>query len=181
MSRVGKVPMKLGDEVKLKTINGSLEMSRGNITVTSVVDPAISYKLIDDGRKIQLLLNGKEENNRLRSIYGTQRSLINSTIVGLNSGHEITLDLVGVGYKASIEGKKITLSLGYSHDIIYVLPSKVEARIEKSSSIILQSFEKKVVGFAAAEISKFRPHEPYKGKGIKKKGVLYVRKEGKKK
>ena len=112
---------------------------------------------------------------------GTARSLLNSMIVGVTTGFEKKLELVGVGYRAKAEGKSVNLTLGFSHPVNYALPEGITAETPSQTEIVIRGIDKQVVGQVAADIRAYRPPEPYKGKGVKYAGEHIVRKEAKKK
>ncbi len=108
------------------------------------------------------------------------RSEINNAIVGVIDGYEKILDILGVGYRASLEGRTLVLNLGFSHLVRYDLPVGIDAVVEKQTTLILKGSDKYLVGEVAAKIRSFRPPEPYKGKGVKYRNEKIIRKEGKK-
>lgn len=112
---------------------------------------------------------------------GTARSLLNSMIIGVTTGFEKKLELVGVGYRAKAEGKSVNLTLGFSHPVNYVLPEGITAETPSQTEIVIRGVDKQRVGQVAADIRAYRPPEPYKGKGVKYAGEHIVRKEAKKK
>jgi large subunit ribosomal protein L6 len=114
-------------------------------------------------------------------MWGTTRSLVNSAIIGVSTGHEKILILTGVGLRAALKGETLNLQLGFSHDVVYEIPKGVKIIVEKSTIIKISGIDKDIVGKVASEIKMFKPVEPYKGKGIKLKGQYVLRKEGKKK
>ena len=114
-------------------------------------------------------------------MWGTTRSIINSTIIGTTIGHEKTLELNGVGFRAALKGNLLNLQLGFSHDVSYKVPENIKLLVEKSTIIKISGIDKELVGKVASEIKMLKPVEPYKGKGIKEKGQYVLRKEGKKK
>ncbi len=118
---------------------------------------------------------------RTRSMWGMQRTLIANMIEGVTKGFEKNLELVGVGYRAQMQGTNLKLSLGLSHDVVYAAPQGIKIEVAKPTEVKISGIDKAAVGQAAAEIRKFRPPEPYKGKGIKYAGEYIRRKEGKKK
>jgi len=116
-----------------------------------------------------------------RAMSGTTRALVNNMVTGVSQGFEKKLDLVGVGYRAQVQGAKINLTLGFSHPVVYELPKGVTAETPSQTEILLKSSDKQMLGQAAAEIRAFRPPEPYKGKGVRISGEHVRRKEAKKK
>ena len=109
------------------------------------------------------------------------RSLINNAIIGTSKGYEKTLELFGVGYRATLKDKKLNLQLGYSHDINFDIPEGIKITVEKQTILKISGFDKQLVGSIVSKIKSLRPPEPYKGKGIREKGQYILRKEGKKK
>ncbi len=177
MSRIGKLPIAVpsgvtatveGQNVKIKGPKGELELT--------LVD-AVSVKL-EDG-EITVSPNGEDKTSR--SMWGMQRTLVANMVHGVTDGFEKNLELVGVGYRAQMQGTALKLQLGFSHDVIYEPPSGVKLESPKPTEIKISGIDKQAVGQAAAEIRKYRPPEPYKGKGIKFAGEHIRRKEGKKK
>ncbi len=118
-------------------------------------------------------------NKKLKSFFGLCRALIANNVTGVSKGFEKTLELRGVGYRAQAQGKKLNLSLGFSHPVEYELPEGVDAKVEQTK-ITLSGIDKQRVGQVAAEIRAFRPPEPYKGKGVRYVGEYVAMKEGKK-
>ena len=116
-----------------------------------------------------------------RAMSGTTRALVSNMVTGVSQGFEKKLDLVGVGYRAQVQGAKINLTLGFSHPVVYELPEGVSAETPSQTEILLKSSDKQKLGQAAAEIRAFRPPEPYKGKGVRIAGEYVRRKEAKKK
>ena len=109
------------------------------------------------------------------------RSLLNNAIIGTSKGYSKTLELSGVGYRASIKGKQLSMQLGFSHDVNFDIPDSVKIIVEKQTIVKISGSDKQEVGMIASKIKSFRPPEPYKGKGIKEQGQYILRKEGKKK
>ena len=109
------------------------------------------------------------------------RSLLNNAIIGADKGYEKILELVGVGYRATLKGSQLNLQLGFSHDINFNIPENIKISVEKQTTIKITGIDKQEVGMIASKLKSLRPPEPYKGKGIKEKGQYILRKEGKKK
>ena len=109
------------------------------------------------------------------------RSLLNNAIIGASNGYEKVLELSGVGYRASLKDKNLTLQLGFSHDVNFPIPEGINITVNKQTSIVVKGSDKQLVGMVVSKIKSLRPPEPYKGKGIKEKGQYILRKEGKKK
>ena len=180
MSRIGKLPISIPDGVTiLVKEDNTVEVKGGLGVLTQRIDPDLEIK-IEEGT---LELMRPTESKRHRSIHGLYRSLIFNMVEGVSKGYEIKQELVGVGYKASVQGQMLELNLGYSHPIFLQLPSviSIEAVTERRSNpiITLKSIDKQLIGQVAAKIRSFRPPEPYKGKGIKFVGEEIRRKAGK--
>ena len=114
-------------------------------------------------------------------MWGTSRTLVSNIVIGVTKGFEKRLEITGVGYRASLQGKNLQIALGYSHDVIYPIPEGIAIVAPKPTEIVITGIDKQKVGQVAAEIRAFRPPEPYKGKGVKYAGEYIFRKEGKKK
>ncbi|PIC58174.1 50S ribosomal protein L6 [Sporosarcina sp. P12(2017)] len=119
------------------------------------------------------------ESKAHRSIHGTTRSVLNNMVVGVSTGFERTLELVGVGYRASMQGKKLVLNVGYSHPVEFTPEEGVEVEVPANTKVIVRGYNKEHVGALASNIRQVRPPEPYKGKGIRYEGEIVRRKEGK--
>ncbi len=178
MSRIGRKPIEVPkgvqvsitkDTVSVKGPKGSLNLARHE---------AIEIKQAQEEGKDVLVFERTGNLGKERAAHGLMRALVNNMLTGVTKGFEKTLEINGVGYKAEIKGQKITLSLGYSHPIEYVLPEGVAAKTEKNL-LILSSIDREKLGGAAAKIRGYRPPEPYKGKGIKYSTETIVRKAGK--
>ena len=132
----------------------------------------------DDGAvKVEPLDQSKEA----RALWGLSRTLVQNIFVGVTSGFEQRLEINGVGYRAQVEGKALNLALGYSHDVKFPIPEGIKIETPKPTEIVISGIDKQKVGQVAAEIRRWRPPEPYKGKGVKYAGEYIFRKEGKKK
>ena len=178
MSRVGKYPVVVPAGVEL-TINNNVVTAKGKLGELSFTydDSHISAKL-EDGKVVVAPLS---QSNTARSLWGTTRARINTLIKGVSEGFAKDLELVGVGYKARVEGKNLVLTLGFSHDVVFPTPNGVQITCESPVQIKVFGADKQLVGQVAAELRKYRKPEPYKGKGVKYAGEKVRRKEGKKK
>ena len=179
MSRVGKLPITIPSGVQV-TVNGSEVSVKGpKGTLTQKVQDGIQVKI--DGTEITL--TRPTDNKRHRSLHGLYRSLINNMINGVNTGFKVEQELVGVGYRATNQGQLLDLVLGYSHHVVFELPTeiKIATRQDKGQNpiITLESHDKQLLGQVAAKIRALRTPEPYKGKGIKFAGETLRRKAGK--
>ena len=177
MSRIGKkaiaVPAGItanveGQTVKVKGPKGALQV---------VLHDDVAVKL--DGGEIKV--DPRAETKGARAQWGTSRTLIANLIAGVTKGFERRLEISGVGYRASVQGKNLQLALGYSHDIVYPIPEGIAIATPRPVEIVISGIDRQKVRQVAAEIREYRPPEPYKGKGIKYAGERIFRKEGKKK
>ena len=179
MSKLGKKPILIPKDTKVRVESGKLILigPKGSKEL-SLNDKIFTTSISNDNNLILKLIKKNEKTNML---WGTTRSIINSAIVGVSSGHEKILELSGVGFRANLKGNVLNLQLGFSHDCTYKIPEGVKITVEKSIIIKINGIEKQLVGRVAAEIKMLRTVEPYKGKGIKERGQYVIRKEGKKK
>ena len=178
MSKLGKKPISIPKDAKIKVESGRLIMSgpKGSREM-SINDKIFSTSLNENNLVIQLI----NKNDKNKVLWGTTRSKVNSAIIGVTSGHEKILELSGVGFRANLKGNILNLQLGFSHDVSYEFPTDVKIAVEKSVIIKISGIDKEIVGKVASEIKKLKPVEPYKAKGIKERGQYVIRKEGKKK
>jgi len=179
MSKLGKKPIQIPDNTKIKVETGKLTLTgpMGSKEL-SINDKIFTASVSKNNNLILGLIKSNESSNVL---WGTTRSILNNAIIGVSSGHEKILELTGVGYRAMLKGNVLNLQLGFSHDTKYEIPSNIKILVEKQTVIKISGIDKALVGKVASEIKKFKPVEPYKGKGIKEKGQFVLRKEGKKK
>ena len=177
MSRIGNKAVAIpsgvtanveGQTVKIKGPKGAMQV---------VVHDDVTVK-VDKGA---IKLDPRVETKRARSQWGTSRTLVNNLIAGVTKGFEEKLEIVGVGFRAAVQGKTLNLQLGFSHDVNFAIPQGIAIATPKPTEIVVTGTDKQQVGQVAAEIRGFRPPEPYKGKGVKYAGEYIFRKEGKKK
>ena len=178
MSKLGKKPIIIPKDAKVKFESGKLTMTgpKGSKEL-NLNDKIFSASIKDNNLSIVLL----DKNEKPKTLWGTTRSKINSSILGVTNGHEKILELSGVGFRANLKGNILNLQLGFSHDITYEIPKDVKIIVEKSVVIKISGIDKEIVGRVASEIKMLKPVEPYKAKGIKERGQYVIRKEGKKK
>jgi large subunit ribosomal protein L6 len=177
MSRVGKYPVAVPDGVVVDIAGQAIKIKGklGELAYTFTDD--IDVASADGKVTIKPRNNGK----RARSMWGTSRSVISNMVVGVSEGFKVELEIVGVGYRAAVEGKDLNLQLGYSHDIKYPMPEGITIACERPTHIAVSGIDRQKVGQVAAEIRGFRKPEPYKGKGVRYANEWVRRKEGKKK
>ena len=176
MSRVGKKPIPTagvtvtvnGQEVKVKGAKGELSFrAPDEVTVAHAGG--------------ELTVTPRSETTKARALWGTTRAILANQVKGVSDGFEKTLELIGVGYRASMQGKNLQLQLGLSHDVIFEPPPGITIAVPKQTEVRISGVDAQMVGQVAAEIRSFRPPEPYKGKGIRVNAEYIRRKEGKKK
>lgn len=177
MSRIGKNPVEIPDGVTFE-VAGQVVTAKGKEGALSLT-VAEDVEIARDGNLIWV----KPRNETLiaRKLWGTTRSLVNNLIVGVSEGFSRKLEINGVGYRAQIQGKELVMQLGFSHEIKFPIPEGIKIECPDQTHISVSGADKQKVGQTAAEIRKFRPPEPYKGKGIKYEDEYIFRKEGKKK
>ena len=177
MSRIGKNPVKVPDGVNV-AIAGQKITAKGKVGELSIT---LSREVAIKHEKALVSVEPRTDSIFARKMWGTARALINNLMTGVSKGYNKNLELIGTGYRASVQGKNLVLQLGYSHDVQYPIPAGITAKCPDQTHIQLQGADRQLVGQTAAEIRAYRPPEPYKGKGIRYEGEYVLRKEGKKK
>mgnify|MGYP001216852529 CR=1 FL=1 len=179
MSKIGKISISIPEKVKV-VLTGNLLNVEGPLGKKSLnIDTDMFDLKIDDGKTVSI--KPKNLNQDTKRLWGMNRSLLNNAIIGASQGYSKTLELSGVGYRASLKGKQLNLQLGFSHDVNFDIPEGVKITVEKQTIIKINGVDKELVSKIAADIKNLKPVEPYKAKGIKEKGQFVLRKEGKKK
>jgi large subunit ribosomal protein L6 len=177
MSRLGKLPVTLPEKVSV-TQQPNLVLVKGpKGELSTVITADVTVEVKDN----IVLVQPANDSKRARSMWGTVRSNMANLVEGVTNGYKRTLEINGVGYRAQLKGQVLSISLGYSHDVKYILPTGIAAKVEKQTTIHLEGIDKQKIGQVAAEIRSLRPPEPYKGKGVKYAEEHIRRKEGKKK
>jgi len=177
MSRIGKRPVAVPNGVTA-TIDGQSVSAKGPKGALSVIlNDEVSVEMTDDGIQV----NPRDKSKDARSKWGLSRTLVSNIITGVNDGYTRRLEIQGVGYRAQVQGNKLQLALGFSHDVNYPIPEGIKIECPKPTEIVVSGIDKQRVGQVAAEIRRYRPPEPYKGKGVRYEGEYIFRKEGKKK
>jgi len=179
MSKIGKISISIPEKVKvlLSGNNINIEGPLGKKSLN--IDLEMFDLNINEGKEVSI--KPKKISQLSKRLWGMNRSLINNAIIGTSSGYKKILELVGVGYRASLKGKQLNLQLGFSHDINFDIPEGIKLQVDKQTIITISGSDKQEVGMIASKIKSLRPPEPYKGKGIKEQGQYILRKEGKKK
>ncbi len=177
MSRVANIPI---------LIPNNVEVSLNNKEVTIKGSKGELKQCIHDG--LDLGIDAKEirvkvidQTKQARVLAGTTRSIVNNMVVGVSTGYEKRLTLIGVGYRAQVKGKVLNMALGFSHPIEYKIPDGIEIETPSQTDVVVKGIDKQLVGQVAANIRSYRPPEPYKGKGVRYNDEHVVRKEAKKK
>ena len=175
MSRIGKLPISIPDGVEVK-LEGSKLSAKGPKGIECVEIPSEIEVVINDK---EIVVNRKAEDRKSRSLHGLFRTLIFNAVTGVKTPFEKKLEIVGVGYRAAMQGSAINLSLGYSHPVIVEPPQGITISVEANTKITVSGSNKQMVGDIAALIRSKRPPEVYKGKGVKYEGEYIARKVGK--
>jgi len=181
MSRIAKAPITIPSGVDVKINNGIVTAKGPKGEQSFGLSPGIELVENEGTLNVQITQTQEKVSKHIRSMSGTTRAMINNLITGVSTGFEKKLTVVGVGYRAQAQGKKLNLSLGFSHPIVYDLPEGVSVETPSQTEIVLSGADKQVIGQAAAEIRAFRPPEPYKGKGVRYVDEYVARKQAKKK
>jgi large subunit ribosomal protein L6 len=179
MSRIGKLPITVPAKVEVKVTGDKIHVKGPKGELTQKIVDGVTVKVDDNN----VVVTRNTEQKQHRALHGLYRALINNMIIGVATGYKKEQELVGVGYKASTQGQNLDLVLGYSHHVVFEMPSeiKVSAKQEKGQNpiITLESADKQLIGAVAAKIRSLRTPEPYKGKGVKFVGETLRRKAGK--
>ena len=176
MSRVGKLPIKTaGVQVKLEGQAVTVKGPKGELNFN--LHRLVTASFAND----EIVLKPESKSKDAVMQWGTARAVINNMVKGVKDGYTVTLDMQGTGYRASVQNNLLSISVGYSHEIKFALPKGITAACPAQTEIVISGADKQMVGQIAAEIRAFRKPEPYKGKGIRRRGEYVRRKEGKKK
>ena len=176
MSRIGKKPVEIPAGVKVSVSGETVAVEGKGGKLSIELPPHVAVEIKDN----QVLVSQVGEAREAGAMHGLARSLIHNMVVGVSEGFKKELSIVGVGYKATLAGSKLTLNLGYSHPVVYQVPAGIKLTVvQDSNKMIVEGCDKQLVGETAAQIRRFRPPEPYKGKGIRYVDERIVLKEGK--
>ncbi|PWU13783.1 MAG: 50S ribosomal protein L6 [Bdellovibrio sp.] len=176
MSRIGRSPVYFDEKIQVNVTPKNevvVKGPKGSLTIK--LRPEVTAKV--DGKKV--ILTRLAETKESRSLHGMYRALVQNAVSGLGKGFTRNLELHGVGYRANVAGKKLELSLGYSHPIVFNIPEGIEIKVDKQTSVAINGANRELVGQVAAKIRSFRPPEPYLGKGIRYADEVIRRKAGK--
>ncbi|MGA3169749.1 MAG: 50S ribosomal protein L6 [Chthoniobacteraceae bacterium] len=176
MSRIGKKPITLPDKVKLN-VGGAgevhVEGPKGKLSWTL----PLAIKARVEGTSV--IFDRKDETRQVRALHGLSRALVSNMVTGVSAGFSKDLEIQGVGFKAAVQGDKLSLSLGFSHAILFPIPAGIKITVTENTKIKVEGADKQVIGQVAADIRAYYPPEPYKGKGVRYAGEQVRRKEGK--
>lgn len=177
MSRIAKKPVELPSGVEVKLQGQTITVKGGKGALEHEINSAVEMQQDSN----VLTFTPRDGSKSALAMTGTTRSLVNNMVTGVTDGFEKKLQLVGVGYRAQAQGKKLNLTLGFSHPVDHEIPEGITIETPSQTEIVIKGIDKQVVGQVAAEIRAYRPPEPYKGKGVKYADEIIVRKEAKKK
>ena len=177
MSRIGKKPVELPSGVSASVSGQTIEVKGPKGTRTFTATDDVTLTVADNA--VSVMPRGKSK--RARQQWGMSRSMVANLVTGVSEGFKRELEIQGVGYRATAQGKSLKLALGYSHDVDFSVPAGVTVTTPKNTEIVVEGIDQQLVGQVAANIREWRAPEPYKGKGIRYKGEYIFRKEGKKK
>ncbi len=175
MSRVGRKPIAIPKDVKVSVSATALSIQGPKGKLETPVPPGISFKV--DGT--ELVCARRNDERQQRAFHGLARALASNAVKGVTEGFSRELDIVGVGYKAALEGNKLVFALGYSHPVVYAIPEGIKVAVEKQTRITVSGIDRQQVGQVAAEIRSLRKPDPYKQKGIRYVGEVLKKKAGK--
>jgi len=179
MSRIGKAPISVPDGVTIEVKDSVVTVKGKKGELTQALNPSITCKA-EDG---VITLERANEEKQTKALHGLYRSLVNNMVEGVSQGYTIKQELVGVGYRAKVQGQRLEVALGFSHPIVFELPSEIKVAAEQAKGqnpiITLESHDKQLIGQVAAKIRSLRKPEPYKGKGVRFVGEHIRRKAGK--
>jgi large subunit ribosomal protein L6 len=177
MSRIANAPVAIPSGVEVNLNGSALSVKGSNGAMDFNINELVNAS-VEDG---SLLFKAKKDDRSSVAMAGTMRALVNNMVTGVSKGFEKKLELVGVGYRAQVQGKKLNLTLGFSHPVIYDIPEGITIETPSQTEILVKGADKQKVGQVSAEIRAWRPPEPYKGKGVRYADEHIVRKDAKKK
>ncbi|PIE44653.1 MAG: 50S ribosomal protein L6 [Gammaproteobacteria bacterium] len=177
MSRIAKKPVDLVDGVKATLADNTVVIEGKNGKLTLDLHQLVQVRQADN----QLLVSPKADNKPAQAMAGTTRALLNNMVIGVSEGFKKQLQLIGVGYRAAVQGNNLNLTLGYSHPIDFAIPEGIKIEAPSQTDLVVSGADKQLVGEVSAKIRAFRPPEPYKGKGVRYADEQIKLKEAKKK
>ena len=175
MSRVGRLPIAIPSGVNVKVDGPRVVVEKGKLSLTNPLPTGISCKL----ESSTLTFTRENDSRRLRSLHGLTRALVANAVKGVSEGFRRDLEIIGIGYRAQMQGRTLQLALGFSHPVEFPIPDGVEIQVEKQTRLAVIGADRQQVGQVSAMIRALRPPEPYKGKGIRYAGEKVRKKAGK--
>ena len=175
MSRVGKVPVKIAQGVKVDIKDGLIKVEGPKGKLSHKLARGVIAK-VENGT---ILFTRDDKEANASALHGLSRTLVHNMVTGVSTGFSKELDIVGVGYRAAVKGTTLTMSLGFSHPIEYEMPVGITAKVEANTRVVISGADKELVGMVAAKVRSFREPEPYQGKGVKYVNEHIIRKQGK--
>ncbi len=175
MSRIGKMPVKVPKEVTIKVEAGGILVIGAKTRLRTPLPPGISVK-VEGG---EAHVSRDDDSKPKKALHGMTRALLANAVRGVTEGFRRELDIVGIGYRAQVEGGKLQMTLGYSHPVVFAIPEGVEIKIDKQTHLVVSGADRHLVGQVAANIRRLKGPEPYKGKGIRYSDEVIRRKAGK--
>ena len=175
MSRIGRMPISVPTGVNVDIADGLVTVKGPKGTLSQPLLDGITIRSED----ASLIVERASEERTLRSLHGLVRTLVNNMVIGVTTGFEKRLDIVGTGYRAQAAGNGLSIAVGYSHPVVFEPPAGIELAMESPTRVLVKGIDKQAVGEIAAQIRRIRPPEPYKGKGIRYMGEVVRRKAGK--
>ncbi len=175
MSRIGRMPIAIPSGVRVAIEGRSVVVEKGKVSLVQALPPGIDAALASGA----LTFKRRDDTRQQRALHGLTRALVANAVKGVHQGFTKELDIVGIGYKAQVQGRVLNLALGYSHAIDYPVPEGIEIKVDKQTHLTITGADRQKVGQVAAEIRGLRPPEPYKGKGIKYADEVIKKKAGK--
>ena len=175
MSRIGKLPVQIPPKVKVEVKDQKVSVEGPKGKLDFEVPRRTSVAVNGD----RVVVSRQGDDAQAKALHGLTRAIMNNMVKGVSEGFVKRLEIHGVGFKAAVQGKKINLSLGYSHPVLYPIPDQIKVTVEENTKLTIEGPSKEVVGRVAAEIRSYYPPEPYKGKGVRYHDEKIIRKEGK--
>jgi large subunit ribosomal protein L6 len=175
MSRIGKKPIPIPSGVKIQVSDGAVEVQGPKGKLRQALPPGIAFKQED----ASLIARTVSEDKELGKFHGLARSLVANAVLGVTEGFKRELDIVGVGYRAELKGKQVQFALGYSHPVVFDIPTGIDVAIDKQTHITVTGVDRQLVGQVAANIRRLREPDPYKQKGVRYTGEVLKKKAGK--
>ena len=175
MSRIGKLPVAVPQNVKVHLTDTEIKIEGPKGELTQAIPQEITITLDEN----QLVVSKNEESKKARERHGLIRALVNNMVIGVTQEFSKQLQMVGVGYRAQVQGSKLTLNVGYSHPVIFEVPKGLSVKVDANTNLTVTGFDKHAVGLFSSKIRDVRPPEPYKGKGIRYTDETVLRKAGK--